>query len=100
MPIKHYRTCTADYPEKDPNEAPHTDIALGDGTAARTCNDCGAFEIVPVAAVRTAHEILQAMMDCTEEQALEIANMLGPCAGTMAVLDALRVLRELKKVSG
>lgn len=46
--IKHYPTCRADYPEKTPGERPQatTDIDLEDGTVARTCNDCGAFEIV------------------------------------------------------
>lgn len=47
--IKHHATCTPHYPEKVEGEAPQdtTDVELGDGTMARTCVDCGAFEIVP-----------------------------------------------------
>ena len=52
--IKHYPTCRADYPEKPKGEVPQqtVDIDLGDGTAARTCVDCGAVEIIEV----TKHE--------------------------------------------
>lgn len=48
--IKHYDTCTARYPEKPEGERPQQtiDIDLEDGSGeyARTCCDCGAFEIV------------------------------------------------------
>lgn len=46
--IQHFKTCHADYPEKPAGEAPqHTqDDDLEDGTIARICTDCGAFEII------------------------------------------------------
>jgi len=45
--IRHYATCTADYPEKQEGEAPQalTRIDLDDGTEAVSCNDCGAYII-------------------------------------------------------
>lgn len=47
--IQHHKTCRANYPEKPAGEAPQatTDVDIGDGEIARTCNDCGAFEILP-----------------------------------------------------
>jgi hypothetical protein len=46
--IKHYPSCHSDYPEKPEGEAPQstTDTVLEDGTIIRTCNDCGADEII------------------------------------------------------
>jgi len=46
--IKHYESCTADYPEKKAGERPKevTPIDLGNGELAINCNDCGAYEIV------------------------------------------------------
>lgn len=46
--MKHHPTCSPDYPEKLPNEAPQaiTKIDLGDAGVAHVCVDCGATEIV------------------------------------------------------
>lgn len=51
MAIVHYPSCHADYPEKPAEEGPQdtTDVELEDGEVARTCVDCGAFEIIPEA---------------------------------------------------
>jgi hypothetical protein len=48
--IEHHQTCNARYPEKTPGEAPQatTDVEIGDGEYARTCVDCGAFELITV----------------------------------------------------
>ena len=45
--IKHYPSCNSNYPEKPRGEAPRstTGIDLGEETV-RTCNDCGAHELV------------------------------------------------------
>jgi hypothetical protein len=46
--IEHEPTCRADYPEKTRGEAPRatTDVPIWGNEVARTCNDCGAFEII------------------------------------------------------
>ena len=46
--MRHYRNCNPNYPEKPKGEAPQstTDVDLGNNEVARTCNDCGAFEVV------------------------------------------------------
>jgi hypothetical protein len=54
MTIQHHNGCSSDYPEKTPGEAPQavtTDTLseLNSHLLLRTCNDCGAFELVRVA---------------------------------------------------
>ena len=46
--VIHYPTCTADYPEKVPNEKPQQIISfsIGDGDTVHQCVDCGAFILV------------------------------------------------------
>lgn len=46
--ITHYEGCNPNYPEKAADEKPQatTDVELCEGEIARTCLDCGAFEII------------------------------------------------------
>lgn len=48
--IKHHPSCTADYPEKPEGERPQsvTDIRIDMNQVVRTCDDCGAFELVTI----------------------------------------------------
>ena len=45
--IKHYETCSPDYPEKKLGELPqqNVEISLDDHQTVLQCVDCGAFEI-------------------------------------------------------
>ena len=47
LPIEHYKSCKATYPEKPEGEAPQatTLIPISPSKSVRQCNDCGAFVI-------------------------------------------------------
>jgi hypothetical protein len=46
--IIHHPSCSPNYPEKPKGEPPQAtvDIPISDISIARTCVDCGAFELV------------------------------------------------------
>ncbi|MFA7523086.1 MAG: hypothetical protein WCY71_09210 [Halothiobacillaceae bacterium] len=48
--IKHFDSCSADYPEKPAGEPARavTTVDLGDGQVALHCNDCGAHVVMTV----------------------------------------------------
>lgn len=109
MTIQHHKTCSSDYPEKTKDEPAQatTDIGVGDGTVSRSCNDCGAFEIIPgmkisewLSTQTGSHEIqdhkqLSASFECktgydtelpshsvaSTRQAIKNRGLGGDCAG-------------------